>query len=89
MVNDLKVHHIKLDIKYCDDVLCRRKSFEIRYNDRKYEAGDRIIFIPVKNGKALKHDISKIQYSIIYILDNFIGLQDGYIAFSMLNIGLI
>lgn len=77
----MKFHELKLDIKYCDDVLCRRKNFEIRYNDRNYKVGDKIKFTAIKDGVKIEHEINKYKYTIMYILDGFEGLRDGYIAF--------
>lgn len=36
----MKTHELKLDIKYFDDVKSGKKNFEIRKNDRDFQAGD-------------------------------------------------
>lgn len=36
----MKIHELKLDIKYFDDVKNGNKNFEIRKNDRDYQIGD-------------------------------------------------
>ena len=42
----MKTHNIKLNIAFCDDVYSGIKPFEIRENDRGYQKGDHIKFIP-------------------------------------------
>lgn len=36
----MKTHNLKLSIDFCDDVLNREKTFEIRKNDRGFQTGD-------------------------------------------------
>ncbi|UIB81241.1 protein of unknown function DUF3850 [Flyfo myovirus Tbat2_7] len=36
----MKIHELKLDIKYFKDVLNLKKTFEIRKNDRDFKVGD-------------------------------------------------
>lgn len=36
-------HYLKIQPKYFEDVLSRRKKFEIRYNDRNFQEGDTLI----------------------------------------------
>lgn len=86
LINDNSItHHIKLNIKYCDDVYDGKKTFEVRYNDRNYKVGDKINFIPVnQDGKITEHKISEKTYEIIYILKKFgVGLYEGYVVFSI------
>lgn len=74
------MHKLKLNIKYCDSVYDGTKTFEVRFNDRNYEVGDMIKFIPVNEaGANVGHPVSKEQYTITYILKD-VGLQDGYVA---------
>lgn len=36
----MKIHELKLDIKYFDDVKSGKKNFEVRKNDRDFQVGD-------------------------------------------------
>ena len=36
----IRIHYLKLNIDFCDDVLSGNKNFEVRYNDRGYQTGD-------------------------------------------------
>ena len=88
----MKTHNLKLRMDFCDDVLRGKKTFEIRYNDRGYQTGDLIKFIPI-NGIAYEdffgniiqdaqHPISEKVYRITYILSGW-GLKDGYVALGI------
>lgn len=87
LTNDESVtHHIKLNIKYCNDVYDGKKTFEVRYNDRNYKVGDKIDFIPVNSdGKITEHKISGKIYEITYILEKFTdALEKGYVVFAII-----
>lgn len=81
-----KVHYIKLQEKYCNDIVKGAKTFELRYNDRNYHVGDFIIFKPVdSDGDYIVNPIMKKLYCITYMLrhDDFIGLQPGYVILGI------
>lgn len=78
----MKTHEIKLDIAFCDAVLSGIKTFEIRRNDRGYEKGDHIKFLPIDNGVMTVHNISKKEYEITYILSGW-GLKDDYVVLAI------
>lgn len=42
----MKTHNLKLSIDFCDAVLSGEKTFEVRKNDRGFQTGDLIRFIP-------------------------------------------
>lgn len=80
----MKIHNIKILEKYAGDVLAKKKTFEIRYDDRGYEVGDVIIFNVVDtSNKPKEHTLNNIVWKIIYILDDFDGLRNGYVAMSI------
>lgn len=79
----MKTHKLKLNIKFCDEVLSGAKTFEIRKDDREFQTGDLINFTPVdNNGEACHHEIENHIYRITYILDNW-GLKEGYVALAI------
>lgn len=47
----MKTHDLKLSVEFCDAVLSGEKTFEVRKNDRGFQTGDLIRFIPT-DGKS-------------------------------------
>ena len=81
----MKTHNIKLNIAFCDDVYSGIKPFEIRENDRGYQKGDHIKFIPYDSKiypKTPEHPIANKKYEITYVLNGW-GLKNGYIVFGI------
>ncbi|MBO5449405.1 MAG: DUF3850 domain-containing protein [Ruminococcus sp.] len=88
----MKTHKLKLNIEFCDDVLSGKKNFEVRENDRGFQTGDLIKFIPTdgtyyvdSDGRETQHahhPISDKTYKIKYILSGW-GLKKGYVALAI------
>ena len=78
------LHEIKLREPFCDAVLAGEKTFEVRENDRGYQKGDRIKFVPISRGGVyeIRHAIAEKEYEIIYVLSGW-GLENGYVAFAI------
>ena len=68
-------HQIKLKSEFFDDAAAGRKNFELRKNDRNYKEGDVLEMEEVKDGKKTGRKCSK---RIVYMMENFEGLEDGY-----------
>lgn len=83
----MKVHEIKLLEDYCDAVLSGEKSFEVRKNDRGYQKGDHISFVPVDRSLYLRfsHPVSEKEYEITYVHSG-LGLENGYVVFGIKDI---
>ena len=74
----------------CDVHGCIRGEIEgeVRKNDRGYEVGDKIVFDVVTNksyfvGEAARHPLNGATYRIDYILDDFEGLAQKYVAMAI------
>lgn len=80
----MKYHELNLQHDFCDAVLHREKTFEIRLNDRGYQKGDRVKFIPVSNGGMMRvcHAVSEKDYEITYVINGW-GLKNEYVVFSI------
>lgn len=85
----MKVHKIKLNIEFCDAVLNGEKTFEIRKDDRCYQNGDRIKFIPTTSGSCFPigyetvwHPVADREYEITFVLHGW-GLEEGYAALAI------
>ena len=70
-----KVHDVKLGATFFDDVKTGRKTFELRKNDRGYKEGDTIVLHEYKDGATTGRTITK---KIVYMLEDFTGIEDGY-----------
>ena len=73
-----KIHNLKLHLDYVDDVFDGVKTFEYRFNDRKFMVGDYVRFFAFCNGSFCKHNIVKKLYLITYILP----VNENYVVFS-------
>jgi uncharacterized protein YqfB (UPF0267 family) len=80
----MQIHEIKIWTEFCDPVLSGEKAFEIRYNDRCYQKGDYIQFIPwaKEDNKRACHAIDKKVYEITFVLSGF-GLKENYVALGI------
>lgn len=78
----MKHHKLKLDMNFCDDVLSGRKNFEVRYNDRGYQAGDTVSFIPYVGMLRSHHEVEDKKYQITYVLNGW-GLKNNYVVFGI------
>lgn len=60
---------------YYEDVVSGKKGFELRKNDRGYKQGDSLKMLEFKDGK---HTGRTIDADIIYMLEDYTGLTEGY-----------
>ncbi len=70
-----KVHEVKLAAMYYDDVKDGKKTFELRKNDRNYKEGDKLHMLEFKDGR---HTGRTISADIVYLLEEYTGLTEGY-----------
>ena len=70
-----KQHELKIAASYYEDVISGKKSFELRKNDRGYKQGDSLKMLEFKDGK---HTGRTIDADIIYMLEDYTGLTEGY-----------
>lgn len=84
----MTTHRLKIHDQYANAVLNGTKTFEVRKNDRGYKVGDKIVFDVVTNegyavGAATRHPLNGAVYRIDYILDDFEGLAQKYVALAI------
>ena len=77
------IHKIKIQKKYFDKVITGEKTFEVRKYDRNYRTGDAIQFTVLDGVNT--YDDTRL-FKIVYMLDDFCGLADGYVVFSIKQI---
>lgn len=78
------LHTIKILESYADAIVDGRKNFEVRLNDRGYNAGDEVAFI-IKDDHDftnLVHPLNNRHFKITYVHSG-LGLQDGYVVFGI------
>ena len=81
-------HIIKISEPYADAVFDGRKNFEVRLNDRGYNAGDEIEFSVVEIGgycRVFTHPLNDKRYRITYVHSG-LGLKEGYVVFGIKEI---
>jgi ASC-1-like (ASCH) protein len=86
-----KTHTIKINDWFVDDIISGRKRFEVRKNDRLYQAGDLIKFAPVNAEYQLQtfddgiitstDKLDDKVYRITFVESGY-GLQNGFVAFG-------
>ena len=78
-------HEIKILESFADAVLRGDKNFEVRKNDRGYQRGDFVQFIPIYDSDKLpitSHPLCKKKYIITYVLSGW-GIEEGYVVFGI------
>lgn len=70
-----RVHYIRLEATYYDDVAAGIKPFELRKNDRDYKTGDILEMNEFKDGRNTGR---VIRCRVTYMLEGYTGLTDGY-----------
>lgn len=78
----MKTHKLKLEWEFCDAVSSGDKPFEVRLNDRGFQKGDRVAFLPVENGFGRSHEIENKVFEISYVLAGW-GIEPGRVAFGI------
>ena len=82
----MKTHDLKLSVEFCDAVLNGEKTFEVRKNDRGFQTGDLIRFIPTDGTSYHSLDgTSEHTYKITYILNGW-GIKNGYVVLGIKEI---
>ena len=81
-------HVIKILEPYADAIVEGRKNFEVRLNDRGYNAGDEVAFTVVDKFDItnLTHPLNKKKFKITYVHSG-LGLNEGYVVFGIKEIG--
>lgn len=72
-----KIHHVKCETVFFEDVVNNRKPFEVRKNDRDYQVGDDMVL------KEWDKDLQEFtgredRVTIIYLLEDYPGIEEGY-----------
>ena len=76
-------HELEIEEVFADAIMGGDKNFEIRNNDRGFQKGDIIKFIPLDclHIELPAHPINKKLYQITYVLSGW-GLKEGFCVFG-------
>lgn len=74
----IMLHEIKIEEPYYIQVLSGAKTFEIRYNDRGYQAGDTVLMSVA--GRVIPAIKAKIGYVTSF------QQKDNFVVFSLLDV---
>ena len=81
---DGMTHNIRIQKRYADAVVSGDKTFEVRYNDRRYKVGDTVKFSAVDDfGNPVPNEIETKTYRITYVLPDFYSVRKGWCVFSI------
>jgi uncharacterized protein YqfB (UPF0267 family) len=80
----MKLHELKIQKNFADDIVSGIKTFEIRDDDRGFQTGDLIRFTAIEPGTYLKceHEINEQTYKITYVMCGW-GLKNGVVALAI------
>ena len=78
----MKIHVLKLQQPFLNDVCFNRKEFELRKNDRDFKVGDYLILVeyPCENPRYIFKIIKYILYGGVY------GLADGFVILGLKDV---
>ena len=77
-------HEIKIEQKYLLRIIKEEKLFEVRNNDRDYQVGDILHFLPLESSIVNVYKEEKVipYYKITYVHHGR-GMQDGYVILGI------
>lgn len=78
----MKIHDLKIEKKYFNDVVTERKKFEVRKNDRDYQVNDILSLNEYDKDKKI-YAGRHISAKVLYILDDSTFLKEGYVVLSI------
>lgn len=79
--NTTKMHALKIQKKYYEEILEGRKKYEIRFNDRNFSIGDSILLKEINGSEYTGRQILK---RIVTITDDFEPLVEiNYVVFGI------
>lgn len=75
-----KLHNLKIDLVYAEEILDGLKTYEIRLDDRQYAEGDLICFM-VNCKTEIYHIMQNKIYKIISLTDY--AQKEGWVVFGI------
>jgi len=81
-------HGLKILKEYADRVLSGEKRFEVRWDDRHFQAGDDVLYTVVddKTREPAGHPLDGSRWIVTYV-QHGLGLRRGFCAFGIEEYG--
>lgn len=67
---------------FADAVMSGEKNFEVRYNDRGYQKGDKVKFKVMDGSISSYHPLNERTFEITYVLNGW-GIKEDYVVFGI------
>lgn len=77
----MTTHRLKIEDVYFDQILDGSKKFEVRYNDRGYQNGDRIVFLSSIGTERFNSGV----WEIIYVHSG-LGMEKMFVVLGIMRI---
>jgi hypothetical protein len=83
-------HHLKAIQPYLIHTIEGVKTFDVRKNDRDFQVGDTITYLPLENDNYNYSEFAcpLPEYLINYVLSDFPGIQHGYVVLAISPIAM-
>ena len=78
----MKVHVLKTEQPFFDDVWNGRKDFEVRLNDRDFKVGDRLELIEVTENATQRYILKDVKY---ILKGGQYGILPDYVVLGLKN----
>lgn len=78
----MKIHTLKIEKNYWENLNKGRKKSEIRLNDRDYQVGDRLVF-PYALDNGCPTETNSRHYFEITHIHSGLGLKEGFVVLSV------
>lgn len=80
-------HSLKILESYADAIVEGRKNFEVRKNDRGYNAGDTVVFMVIDDDNlcVAYHPLDNKKFRITYVHSG-LGMEKDYVVFGIREI---
>ncbi len=73
-------HTVEIETKYLNRILNDEKMFEVRLNDRDYQAGDILHFEEVREDTLCRNCSTRKKITYIH---SGLGMKDGYVVLGL------
>ncbi len=73
-------HRVKIETKYLRRILNGEKTFEVRFNDRDYQAGDTLHFEEQREDTLCRDNSTRKKITYVH---SGLGMKDNYVVLGL------